>query len=62
MSDAINTACIEVAKTNMWNNRPTDSAPMIAYIEAMSVVGVEAAQDFRDLGASEQDVADAITT
>lgn len=60
MSNVIRTACLEVAKTNMWDNKLTDAAPMIAFIGSMSAVGVEAVHNYRNLGASEQDVADAI--
>ena len=60
MSTLIKNACIEVARINMWDNKPVDATPMIEYQEKMLGVGIEALEHFRELGATEQDIADAI--
>ena len=60
MSKLIEKACVEVAQTNMWDRAPKDSAPIASYIEEISKIGVAAQEHFQDLGAEEQDIADAI--
>jgi hypothetical protein len=60
MSDLIEKACMEVARTNMWDDRPVDAAPMIKLQQHMTNVGIEAQEHFEGLGATERDIADAI--
>ena len=44
----------------MWDNKPVDVTPMIDYQKDMVVVALEAFDHFEALGATEQDIADAI--
>ncbi len=60
MSKKIEEACLEVARTNMWDNRPVDAFPMIEYQKEMVAIALRALESFEGLGATEQDVADAI--
>lgn len=60
MSNLIENACLEVARTNMWDNKPVDTDPMISFQRQMSKVGAEALEHFASLGATEQDISDAI--
>ncbi|MCU7797059.1 MAG: hypothetical protein KZQ75_08015 [Candidatus Thiodiazotropha sp. (ex Myrtea spinifera)] len=60
MSQLIKDACLEVARTNMWDNRPVDASPIIDYQNEMAEVSIEALNHFEELGATEQDIADAI--
>jgi len=60
MSSSIQNACMKVARTNMWDNKPSDTSPMLEYQEKLTLIGIEALAHFNDLGATEQDVADAI--
>jgi hypothetical protein len=60
MSTLIKDACLEVARVNMWDNKPVDATPMIDFQSDITKVGLEALDHFKELGATEQDVADAI--
>lgn len=60
MSKNLEEACLKVARTNMWDNRPVDASPMIEYQKEMVVIALRALEQFEGLGATEQDVADAI--
>jgi len=60
MSTLIHKACIEVARTNMWDNKPVDATPIIEFQDNILSVGIEALEHYQDLGATEQDIADAI--
>jgi len=60
MSSSIQNACMKVARTNMWDNKPSDTSPMLEYQVQLTQIGIEALEHFKELGATEQDVADAI--
>ncbi len=60
MSSSIQNACLKVARTNMWDNKPSDTSPMLEYQEELTQIAIEALEHFNELGAKEQDVADAI--
>ena len=49
-----------VANTTMWNNKPSDASPMIDFQEKMAGYALSVLDDYRDLGATEQDIANAI--
>lgn len=51
---------MEVSRTNMWDNKPSDTKPMLEYQEELTKIAIEALKHFSELGATEQDVADAI--
>ena len=60
MSTLIEDACLKVARTNMWENKPADASLIIEYQKKMVPVAQKALEHFGDLGATEQDVAGAI--
>lgn len=60
MSKKLEEACLKVARTNMWDNRSLDASPLIEYQKEMVAVALRAVEHFQSLGATEQDVADAI--
>ena len=60
MSKIIEEACFKVARTNMWENKPIDASPIIKYQQDMIVLALEALEHFESLGATEQDIANAI--
>src|SRR5690554_6198470 len=60
MNKNLEEACLKVARTNMWSNRPVDASPMIEYQKEMVAIALKALKQFECLGATEQDVADAI--
>lgn len=59
MSGLIRGACLEVAKINMWNTKPTDAKPISDFQEEITKIGMEALEHYRDF-ANEQDISDAI--
>ena len=60
MSRLIKSACLEVAKINMWDNKPADAKPIGDFQEKITEIGIEALEHYRDLDANEQDISDAI--
>ena len=60
MSSLIKSACLEVAKINMWDNKPVDAKPISDFQEEIAAIGMEALEHYRDLGAKERDISDAI--
>ncbi len=60
MSKIIEEACLRVARTNLWDNKPHDATMIINYQKKIVVVALKALEHFESLGATEQDVADAI--
>jgi len=60
MSQEIEKACLEVAQTNMFEGKPIDAEPMIAYHQKLVAIGLEALEHHKGSGATEQDIANAI--
>lgn len=60
MSSSIQNACMSVARTNMWANKPSDTSPIINYQEQLVKISLNALEEFKELGAKEQDISDAI--
>ena len=60
MSQIIEEACLKVARTNMWDNKPADAAPIVDYQLELVSVAKKALEHFGSLVANEQDIADAI--
>jgi hypothetical protein len=60
MSQIIEEACLKVARTNMWDSKPADAAPIIQYQQELVSIAKRALKLFEGLGAKEQDIADAI--
>ena len=60
MSSSIQSACMSVARSNMWDNKPSDTSPMLKYQEQLVQISLEAQEHFKELGATEQDIADAV--
>ena len=60
MSGLIKSACLEVAKINMWDIKLADAKPISDYQEKITKIGMEALEHYRDGGANEQDISDAI--
>ena len=49
MSKNLEEACLKVARTNMWDNRPVDASPMIEYQKEMVVIALRALEQFEEL-------------
>lgn len=60
MSKVIEEACMKVSRTNMWDNKPVDASPIVNYQQDMTAIALEALEHFESLGATEQDIANAI--
>lgn len=50
MSKILEEACLKVARTNMWENKPVDASHIIDYQKAMVAVSGEALELFEGLG------------
>lgn len=56
----IDSACTELAKNMMWSSRPIDASPMIKLRENLIGISEQALYHFRNSGAQESDIANAI--
>ncbi|PCI21043.1 hypothetical protein COB64_00790 [Candidatus Wolfebacteria bacterium] len=60
MSELLKGACLEVARTNMSTNKPTDADHITDYQKEIFIIANEALDQFAALGACEEDVVDAV--